>query len=270
MPDTLLFDREEFTFNGVHCDAHKAAFIVDTWPVAAEPTINKYEIPGRNGTVRYPGTWYNEQTLEGRLYLLGDDDAPITFNEMLRRKTEISAWLQAGGRKPLIMDAMPDRYYMAEIESALTIVTDDWGNGRIDIVFTLQPFCYALIEDAAGVTLDGANAQELALRVRGNRQAPVAMVLTAAAALTWVELTLGSDTLRLENMSLSAGQQAVISYDLEAGELMAVTHNGAAGMSYMTAGSPDEGLKASPGSNTITANADAACAIALTVRGRWQ
>ena len=126
MPDELIFDREEFKFGGVHCDAHRAAFIADSWPAAAEPTINKYEIPGRHGTIRYTGTWYREQELTGRLYLLAEDDEPILYREMLQRKAEIAAWLQPGGRRQLIMDAAPDRFYMAEIEHALIV-----GHGRL-------------------------------------------------------------------------------------------------------------------------------------------
>lgn len=270
MLNDLIFDREEFTFGGIHCDAHNAAFIVDKWPVAAKPTINKYDIPGRHGTVRFPGTWMQEQTLEGRLYLLTSDGEPITYQELHRRKTEISAWLQPGGRKPLVMDAAPDRYYMAEIEQELAIATDDWGNGRIDIVFTVQPFCYSLILDTAAVTLNGISAQETTLHVRGNRAAPIGMKLTAAATLTWATLTLNGETLRLEGMSLLAGEKAIISYDRDSGELMAITHNGDAGLTYMTASSPDEGLAASPGRNVISLHADAACAITLYARGRWQ
>ena len=270
MLEDLIYDREEFTFGGVHCDAHNAAFIADSWPVAAEPEINKYEIPGRHGTIRFPGTWLKEQLLEGRLYLLSETGEPITYHEMLLRKTEISTWLRPGGRKQLIMDAANDRFYMAEIEHALIIYTDDWGNGRIDIAFTCQPFTYAIREDTADATLDGASAQNAALTVRGNQPAPIAMRLVAGAALTWVQLTLGGDTLRLENMSLTMGQELLITYDLDSGELMAISHNGSAGMQYMTASSPDEGLKAAPGANTISVNADAACAVELTARGRWQ
>ncbi len=270
LDEQTLFDREDFSFGGVHCSEHNAVFIVDQWPVAAAPIINKYQIPGRHGTLRYPGMTFEEQTLEGRLYLLADDGEPITYADMLRRKTLLSTWLQADSRQQLIMDAAPDRFYMAEIEHALTITTDEWGNGCLSLAFTLQPFTYSLFPDPASATLDGASAKELTLVVKGNQPAPVAMELTASAALTWVELTLGDDTVRLENMSLAAGQKAVISYDLDAGEIMAVTHNGDAGMAYYAASSPDEGLKAAPGSNTISANADAACTLTLTARGRWQ
>lgn len=270
MPEDLNFDREDFSYGGVHCETHNAVFIVDQWPVAATPVINKYKIPGRHGSIRYPGKTFEEQTLEGRLYLLTNDEEPMTFSDMLLRKTALSVWLHADSRMQLIMDAAPDRFYMAEIEHKLTIITDDWGNGRLDIAFTLQPYSYSVEEDTAAATLDGVNAQNITLTVHGNQPAPIAMELTASASLTWVELTLGGDTLRLENMTLETGQKAVISFDLAVGEIMAVTHNGDAGMQYYAASSPDEGLKASPGSNTISANADAACTLAFSARGRWQ
>jgi phage-related protein len=260
--------REEFAFNGIHCDAHNAAFVVESWPVAPAPTINKHSIPGRHGTIRYPGTFRGEQALTGMLYLLSSTGEVISYADMLTRKTAIAAWLCPGGRKRLILDAAPDRFYMAEIEQELTISTDEWGNGCIHIVFSVQPFTYATVEDVAETTLAADTAKNVSLTLKGNQPAPLAMELTASAALTWAQLTLGGKTIRLEGMSLASGQKAIISYDLEAGEVMAITHNGAAGMRYLAASSKVP-FEAQAGSNTISARSSAASALKLTARGRW-
>lgn len=262
--------REEFTFNGVHCDAHSVAFVVTSWPVAATPSINKFSIPGRHGTLRYRGTWLGEQRLEGIMYLLSTTDEVISYADMLSRKTGISAWLRPGGRKQLILDAAPDRFYMAEIEDELTISTDEWGNGCIPITFTLQPFAYAITSDSTTTATLAANTgTSMTLSLRGNSAAPIAMELTANATLTWAQLTLNGSTFRLEGMLLSAGQKVLISFDLDTGEVMSITCAGAAGMRYLAASSP-ACLEARPGANTITAKADAACSLTLSARGRWQ
>lgn len=260
--------RQEFRFNGVHCDAHRVAFVADRWPAAAQPTINKVAMSGRSGSLRFPGMARQEKTLKGKLYLLDEDERLITYREMLRRSADLAAWLCPDGRKPLILDATPDRYYLAEVENELNVSTDDWGNGCIEVTFTLQPFTYAMAEDTVSITLTANNATVVQLPLRGNQPAPMTLIATPTAPMTELTVRHCGDFLRFVSMQAPAGKTVAINCNLAQGEVITATVADAPGMRYL---SPDSMLPfiLSPGANELVVWSNAPCAITLAARGRW-
>lgn len=260
--------RQEFTFNGTHCDAYNVAFVADHWPMAAKPTVNKIAVSGQHGTIRFRGRSYGEAVLSGTLYLLDPDNEVISYSEMLRRTADIAAWLCPEGRKRLVLDAMPDRFYMAEVEDELTVATADWGNGSIPITFTLQPFAYATVEDRESAGLTAQVDQQIDLFVSGNQSAPVGAELTASSSITNIMLLLHGQMLGFAGLSLSAGQTLQVAYDLEMGEIMRVQAAGAPGLRYLRADSVVP-FEAKPGRNALTIRADGAGTIRIQARGRW-
>lgn len=255
-----------FWFRGRHSSELGAAFLVDQWPAAPAASINKYQIGGRHGTVRYPGAWYQERALSGTLYRL--EGGAMDDGAMLRWAAEVAAWLQAGERGRLALDAAPDRFYLAEIEGELHAYTTGWGLGAMDLEWVLQPFAYAAQPSVAAVTLSANAPAAAALRLPGTQEAPVEMEIAASGAVTRVEIQSGGKAMALEGFALAAGQKASVSYALETGEVMAVTINGEAGMRYLTAQSAAP-LYALPGNNALTLEADGACTALLRARGRW-
>jgi predicted phage tail component-like protein len=261
-------DNTGFTFAGRHVSQFDAAFLATKWPMAAAATLNKATVPGRHGSLRYPGGTLGEKSLEGILHWTDPDNALITYEEMMDRAYHISAWLQTGKREPLILDAAPDKYYLADVETELPLSTSQWANGACNLKFVLQPFAYALRKVTAQVALAANTAQNIAMHLTGTADAPIGAIVTASAALNWVELAIGGQVLRLENLGMAAGQMLEIKAEPETGELMTVEMGGIPALGKVTAASATP-LYASPGQVTVAAKASADCTLALFLRARW-
>ncbi len=258
-----------FRFDGRHVSELGAVFLASKWPSSSAVTVNDASVPGRDGTIRYPGETYGEKALEGKLYLLDPNDELMSYTQMMRRADDVAEWLQPGGRKRLALDATPDRFYMAEIKHALEFTTDEWENGAASLKFTLQPFSYAEYTDGLYYTL-AANAEQMqTLSLRGNRPAPLMATITAAAAISWVQLTIGAKVLRLAGMSLASGDVLTIDASLDLSEMMTVKIGKTPARSYITAASSCP-FEAQPGGNTVKAKASGACTVSVSARGRWK
>lgn len=258
-----------FTFNGRHCDEFGTAYIVSKWPGAAPVTPNTASVSGRDGTIRYDGQTYEEKSTSGTIYILDENDELMSYTDMMSRADEIVAWLQPGGRKQLILDAIPERFYMAEILHEIQFETDEWENGAASLAFTLQPFSYAINPDTVAYTLAAGVAQAKTLALPGDMPAPVTATITAAAAVTWVQVAIGGAVMRLEGMSLASGDVVTIDADIAKAETVTVSINGVASRGYMTAASACP-FTAQPGNNTVTLSASGACSVSVSARGRWK
>lgn len=260
-----------FTFGGIHNSELGTAFLATKWPGSAPLTVNEATIPGRDGTIRLPGQTYGTKTLEGTLYILDPNDELMTNTQMMERISEIMPWLQPGGRQRLILDAEPDRLYLAEIVHGISFTTDDWENGAADLTFVLQPFAYARDERTVQLSVTAPNGmQAKTLTVPGNREAPLQAQITALASMTWVQLSTDMvHRLRLENLTLQSGDVVTIRADIDASEVVTVSVNDTAAKRYVQALSTIP-LLLTPGANTITLAAGGACNAIVTARGRWR
>ena len=79
-------DSSDFSFDGIHISDFGAVFLPSKWPGAAKITANEAAVPGRHGTIRYPGETYGEKALEGKLYLIDPDDELMTYDAGARRR----------------------------------------------------------------------------------------------------------------------------------------------------------------------------------------
>ena len=298
-------DSSDFSFDGIHLSDFGAVFLPSKWPGAAKITANEAAVPGRHGTIRYPGETYGEKALEGKLYLIDPDDGLMTYAQTLERADEVVAWLRPGGRRRLTLDAMPDRFYMAEITGELSVTTDDWDNGCMALKFTLQPFSYAAHESAVSFVLAANAGQTKTLYVPGNMPAPLLLTLTAREAVGMVQVSAldrkanatASEGVDIGSTAEASGTQAVNTQSTDAqradvrtaggktlkltglgltagkvlasGEIMTCNADGAPAMGKVTAEStvPYELL---PGARSVAVVADGACEVRVAVRGRWR
>lgn len=262
-------DSCEFSFDGHHISEYGATYLISRWPGAAGAAANTAAIGGRHGTLRYPGETYAEKRLTGKLYLLDAQDELLTYAQMIQRIEEIAGWLKPGGRRRLMLDAAPERFYMAEVLDEIAFTTDDWPNGCAEVTFVLQPFAYDEQESAASFTLAANAAQVKTIAVPGNMPAPLLMRLTATEAVNAAELSEGGRTLRLEGLGLGAGGVVEIGAPLENGEIMTCKAHGANAMSKITAASAVP-FELAPGLRNLTVKADGACTVRAAARGRWK
>ena len=115
-----------FSFNGKHCDDFDVTFLPSAYPFIPAQSIPQTSVGGRHGTLRWQGRTFSPKRLKGKLYFLNTsgDDTPIPTDELLRRASDVTAWLcGTDGRGKLILDALPDRYFIAEVsdEAALMV-----------------------------------------------------------------------------------------------------------------------------------------------------
>lgn len=154
-----------FSFSGKHCDDFDVTFLPSAYPLIPAQSVPQTSVGGRHGTLRWQGRTFSPKRLKGKLYFLNTsgDDTPIPTDELLQRASDVTAWLcGTDGRGKLILDALPDRYFIAEVSDEAALMDDDWASGEAAIAFTCQPFAYAVSED--GVTFRRAPTRQKAQR----------------------------------------------------------------------------------------------------------
>ena len=271
-----LDDSPLFSFNGKHCVEMNVAFLPSQYPFIAGQNVPSLTVAGRHGSLRYPGRTFKPKPYRGTLYWLNDDGSsdPITTEEMLRRASDIAAWLCGlDGRGQLILDALGDRYYIAELadESALTDV--DWMSGQAAIAFNCQPFARSIHENTASLNAEAGNAKSVNLSVSGNYETPLAFSVINTSGSTMNALTIRTKQERFtfSGLALASGETLTASYTEEDILLLRIEGTDGALRSAMGARTTDsdDDLLMDPGVNTVTIEAEKACTVKLMARGRW-
>lgn len=180
-----------FSFNGLHCLRDFGCFYVEKsgHPAAPAKTPNEYEIAGLSGTVRMEGQTYDPLKFSGSLYFTTDPPTQAAAQEMLRK---ISAWL-LDGRRRLIFDYEPTRFYLAEVTASSKWSYADWMEGGLDIEFEAQPFAYNVDENTVSKATTAAS-NTLTLIATTGEPAPLKVTVknTGTAAITGVTVTVGA------------------------------------------------------------------------------
>ena len=264
-----------FSFNGKHCDDFDVTFLPSAYPFIPVQSIPQTSVGGRHGTLRWKGRTFSTKRLKGKLYFLNTlgDDTPIPTDELLRRASDVTAWLcGTDGRGKLILDALPDRYFIAEVSDASSLTDDDWASGEAAIAFTCQPFAYAVSEDGVTVQTSANAAKSAALGVQGNAETMLAFRVTCASG-TMNTATVETPTCRFNftGLGMTAGETLVARYaqeDILLLEIEGVDGGTRSAMAMRTTDSDDD-LLLSPGRNAVTVKTEKACSVHLTARGRY-
>lgn len=271
-----LDDSPLFSFDGKHCEDMNVAFLPSQYPFIAGQNVPSLTVAGRHGSLRYPGRTFKPKTYKGTLYWLNDDGScdPITTKDMLSRASEITAWLCGkDGRGQLILDALDDRYYIAELaeESALTDV--DWMSGQAVISFICQPFARSIYENTLTLNVDTMSAESMTFSVSGNYETPLAFSVTntSDSTMNTLRIEVQDTAFEFESLALASGETLRCSYtddDILLLKIEGVDGAQRSAMEKRTAGSDDD-LLLDPGVNQVTVEAERACSVKLSARGRW-
>ncbi len=198
----MLLRETGFTFNGTHSRRDMGLIYAEKDGHIMTPRIrrNAYEIAGVSGTLLLDGETRDTITFRGTLYPAIERGTQGEAQTLLR---SVASWLTAG-RKQLIFDYEPDRYYMAEISRETEWSLKNWFGGEIGIRFEAQPFAYSTAESTASAATTGANvALELTLATGLPAPVRIAVANTGSAPITglWVD-----DEIGFSGMSLTGGQ----------------------------------------------------------------
>lgn len=269
-------DSPLFSFDGRHCDEFGVAFLPAQYPFVPAQTIPGMTLDNRHGSLRWPGRTFRPKYYKGTMYLLnsaGDVDA-IPTGEMLRRASEIAAWLCGrDGRGKLILDALDDRYYVAELESEAALKDNDWASGAAQIAFICQPFARSVQERTVTLKTAANVAQGVTLSIDGNHETLLAFSVTndSGAAVNTVTIEAPATRFCFEGLALAPGESLTARYTED--DILLLQIEGVDGalrsaMAMRTTESDDDLLLA-PGRNQVTVKTDRACSVRLAARGRW-
>lgn len=263
-----------FSFCGRHCEEMGVAFLPSQYPFVPAQDIPAASIAGRHGTLRWAGRTFKPRYLKGTLYILSGDDELITTEELLRRGSELALWLCGqDGRGELILDALPDRYFIAEMDAEAALKDTDWANGSAAISFTCQPFARSVREDTTSVDTAAGTAKSAAISVSGNYETPLAFDVknTSSSVMDTATVETASERFEFSGLAMDEGETLSARYTQD--DLLLLTITGVDGavrsaMALRTTDSDDD-LMLHPGANTVTIKTQRACSVRLSARGRW-
>lgn len=140
----MLLRETGFTFDGYHCMNDFGMMYSEGSGHPAIPNIrrNEYEIAGMSGTVLFNGEVRQPLVFSGTLYPHRERKRQAENQVLLR---QVQTWLTAG-RKKLVFDYEPDKYYMAQLTKASQWSLKNWFGGELGISFQAEPFAYAVDE----------------------------------------------------------------------------------------------------------------------------
>lgn len=167
---TATSEMNNFTFAGKHClNDMGCVFVMDSMDAVPNAKVNKYEIAGQSGTLRYDsgeGILYEEKSMSGTLYFVKQSsDGLMSEEEITKKLHSVAAWLGNSGRAQLILDSDVSRYYEAEVDGNQSLSRKDWENGSIKLKMTLQPFATDVTGSASAenLVLSAGTAKEINL-----------------------------------------------------------------------------------------------------------
>lgn len=264
-----------FSFQGKHCGEMGVTFLPSQYPFVPAQNVPTAAIAGRHGTLRFPGRTFRPRYYKGTMYLIGSgDDEPITTEEMLLRGAELARWLCGqDGRGELILDALPDRYYIAEVDTEALLTDTDWENGSAAISFTCQPFARSIRESETSASTTADAAKTMSISASGNVKTVLAFDVKNTSNSMMDTATIETASERFDFVGLAMEKDETLSARYTQDDLLLLAITGVDGeersaMALRTTDSDDD-LLLTPGVNMVTIKTQRACSVRLSARGRW-
>ena len=258
----MLLRETGFTFDGKHSyNNYGMQYSEKDAGHAAIPQIdrNEYQIAGRSGTVLFAGETMQPLTFAGSLYPVQEPATQMAAQALIR---SVQQWLSAG-RKQLIFDYEPDKYYLAQLTKQSAWSLKNWFGGELIIAFQAEPYAYAVHESA--FTGSGSTPITVSAAMVTMYPAPAVIRITntANAALTGVSINSGQ--IAFSGLSIAKDHWLEISFETPIGATVDGTTNA---LPKCTAFRP---LTLAQGANTVTVALTGAgtASVEIRARGRW-
>lgn len=221
-------------FNGSY-PATDDSIILLSAQISPIPKIvaERVAVPGRAGMLQV-SRQHAERTIRLNYELNGKS---AQHNAQLMRA--LALWAESSAPKRLIADELPDRFFLAQLES---IGAPDLADAFPEVELTFfcaDPYGYALEESTGAVGAAVTNSGDVAVK-------PV-ITFAAANNYTGASWSCGGRTISLLSYPIQAGHTIVI--DCAAG---VITDNGASDAIMQALSLTSDWLELAPGSNTIT------------------
>ena len=195
-----------FSYNGISSQSMKIRAHLTGWQVSPALRSNTETVPGKAGLADF-GTDSGERYVDVSCNVYPQK----TFTDMVAILDRVAAWLDpTAGTKQLVLDDVPDRYFMARLSDAVDCERLLRAAGAFSLRFLCpDPYAYALDDEA--FVLSDLGTHE-AVRETGNMDPEPVYLLRGAipsGTSSYVSITTNGEELRITG-PLSAGEILVI------------------------------------------------------------
>ena len=137
-----------FSFQGIHSKEKKLKARITGYPMLPSFRNNTESIPGRSGILDF-GMEYSERIIPVECSVFPEQD----FSALVHRIDEINGWLNPyRGVQPLIFDEYPDRYFMARLNTEISMEKVSRTAGTFSLEFICpDPFGYAVEDEVFSI-----------------------------------------------------------------------------------------------------------------------
>ena len=187
----------------------------------------------------------------------------------------VNAWAAIAGDGAWLTSASkPGKRIRVYLEEP-AVIGDARSNASKTMTIKFRAYGVPFWQDAEprSVLLADGNTGTGSLEIGGNTKtcAEIRMENISGQRISWIEATVGSSTIRCEDLNMNGGESFVIDHDTEG--LIRIRIEDARGssrsaMATRTAGSADD-FRVSPGMALVSFRSERACRVTASARGRW-
>lgn len=197
-----------FSYNDVTSKEMGVKARLTSWQVSGRLRNFTTTVPGKYGVADFGADMdYREITVACNIF------PKHSFTALVETLDGIAAWLDpTQGLHQLILDDVPDRYFMARLNDAVDCERLIRSAGRFDLKFFCpDPFGYAIADES--FTINAAGTHTIA-RSKGNAESlPVYRIEGVITGSGSVTITTNGAAMRIVNATLSAGEVLVVDTD---------------------------------------------------------
>ena len=256
-----------FQYNGISSQSMNIKARLTGWQRVPTLRSNTEIVPGKAGLADF-GADSGERYIDVSCNVYPQK----TFAGLVAVLDRAAAWLDPTvGTKQLVLDDVPDRYFMARLNAAVECERLLRSSGSFDLTFFCpDPFGYAIEDETFSITEAGNST---VTRIIGNMESNpiyrIEGVITSGASNS-ISITTNGQELKIVNATLAAGETLVVDTDR-----MTAYVEDADGMILRNALPYLEELNfptLAVGSNTVSVTAENATFTGLEIqaRSRWR
>lgn len=197
-----------FSYNDVTSKEMGIKARLTSWQVSGRLRNFTTTVPGKYGVADFGADLdYREISVVCNIF------PKHSFTVLVEALDGIAAWLDpTQGLHQLILDDVPDRYFMARLNDAVDCERLIRSAGRFDLrFFCPDPFGYAIADESYTITAAGTHT---VTRKTGNTESlPVYRIKGVIAGSGSITITTNGAAMRISNAALSAGEVLVVDTD---------------------------------------------------------
>ena len=199
-----------FTFNSVASKSMGIRARLTSWQVSGQLRNYTTTVPGKYGVADF-GADLDAREIRVECGILPKK----TFGELILALDDIALWLDpTKGLGELILDDVPDRYFMARIDEKVDCERLLRSAGQFSLKFFCpDPFGYAIHDETFRIDAEGTHGIR---REKGNVDSnPIYRIkgVLEPSASNYISITTNGQELKVVNATLSEGETLVVDTD---------------------------------------------------------